>query len=98
MKTKFIPALMLVALVLPFVAACATQSGVEEIDEATLEASVRTAIAGVSSEATEVGVKVDGGTITLSGTVGSSEERTKIVNAARDVNGVRSVINNMTIR
>ena len=90
---------LLAILVLPFVAACATSTGVGEIDDATLEASVRARIAeDVPNEAAEIGVSIDKGVVTLSGTVTREEERTKIGRAVNDVNGVRSVINNITVR
>jgi osmotically-inducible protein OsmY len=90
---------LLVLLLLPVLAACATQSGVRELDEATLEASVRAAIAEeIPNEATSIGVSVDRGRVTLTGSVESAEARTRIGNAVRGVNGVRSVVNNLTIR
>lgn len=99
MNRKFGIAMILVVLALPMLAACATNTGIENVDEATLEAAVRARIAEVvAPEATDLGVKVDGKTVTLSGTVGSSEERSKIFDAVRGVDGVGVVINNMTVK
>lgn len=99
MNRKFGIAMILVVLALPMLAACATHTGVENVDEATLEAAVRAEIAKVvSPETTDLGVQIDGRTVTLSGNVGSTEERSKIANAVKTVDGVNAVINNMTVK
>jgi osmotically-inducible protein OsmY len=98
MNRKHLSLVAVVLLMVPFLGACATSTGINEIDDATLEAAVRAAISDdVPNEATEIGVSVDKGVVTLSGRVTRSEERTKIYNEARGVNGVRSVINNITV-
>ena len=99
MNRKSISITLVALLMLPMLAACATQTGVNEIDDATLEASVRAKIAEVNTgEATELNVDVDKGVVTLGGQVASSELRSKIASEVRELPGVRSVINNMTIR
>lgn len=99
MNRKFGIAMILVVLALPMLAACATHTGVENVDEASLEAAVRARIAEVvTPETTDLGVQIDGRTVTLSGNVGSSEERSKIADAVKGVDGVNAVINNMTVK
>ena len=99
MNRKFIGTMLIVLLMMPLLAACATQSGWSEMDDATLEASVRAKIAEVNTgPAADLGVSVDKGNITLSGEVATADLRNQIGAAVREVKGVRSVINNLTVK
>ena len=89
---------LVILILMTFTIACATNTGVEEIDDATLEAAVRAKIVDdVPNEATEIGVRTDNGTVTLTGKVTRNEERTKIADSARATKGVKRVINNITV-
>jgi osmotically-inducible protein OsmY len=99
MNRKYMGITLIVMLMIPLLAACATSTGVGEIDDATLEASVRGKIAEVKmGEAVDIGVEIDKGVVTLSGQVESAEIRSDIVSKVRGTDGVRSVINKLTIR
>jgi osmotically-inducible protein OsmY len=68
-------------------------------DDKTIEADVRGKIAeAIPSKTFAVEVEVHGQTVTLSGHAASASDRDKIGDAARSVNGVKSVINNITIQ
>jgi len=64
----------------------------------TIESNVRTAIASaVPSSAISIEVQVDKGVVTLTGRAPSEEDRRKIGDAAGDVKGVKTVINNIQL-
>ena len=71
-----------------------------EWDKTTMEADVRGKVAtAVPGKTFDIGVTVsDNRVVTLTGSVDSASERTAIADAARSVNGVASVINNITVR
>ena len=71
-----------------------------EWDRTTMEADVRGKVAAaVPGKTFDIGVTVsDNRVVTLTGSVDTASERTAIADAARSVNGVASVINNITIR
>lgn len=71
-----------------------------EWDRATIEADVRSKVAeAVPGKTFDIGVTVsESRVVTLTGSVDSTSERTAIGDAARGVNGVDRVINNITIR
>ena len=50
------------------------------------------------TKATEIGVTVNSGVVTLSGTVENATQRKSIEDAANSVHGVKSVIDNTTIK
>jgi osmotically-inducible protein OsmY len=82
--------LLLVALA---VSACSlnrqTPAG---LDNDAMEGDVRAAIAqAVAGKTFDLGVDVDGGRVTLSGSVGSSSDREAIIAKVQQVNGVTSV-------
>jgi hyperosmotically inducible protein len=71
----------------------------EKVHDASLSASVKLALAferGV--KASEITVRTDRGTVTLSGEVGSWSERRLAVRVARDTEGVKDVIDRLEIR
>jgi osmotically-inducible protein OsmY len=69
------------------------------MDDTAMKADVKGKIAEVYPKETfEIGVTVNSGVVTLSGDVNTSEQRSRIGDAARSVNGVKSVINNIHIK
>ncbi|HEY3052847.1 MAG TPA: BON domain-containing protein [Thermoanaerobaculia bacterium] len=84
-----------------FAMACGSMNRVtpKQWDDKAIEADVRGKIAeAVPSKTFAVEVKVDHQVVTLSGHAASEEDRRKIGNAAQSVNGVTTVINNITIQ
>jgi osmotically-inducible protein OsmY len=78
--------------------ACGSINRVIPTDEA-MKADVKGKIAEVyPTKATEIGVTVNSGVVTLSGTVDTTTQRNAIENAANSVHGVKSVIDNITIK
>src|SRR5688572_21447884 len=88
------------ALTLAVAAGCAgagAKTG-EVVDDATITAKVKTALAKDRDvSATAVNVDTDKGVVTLKGQVRSDSERSKAAQLARGVDGVKSVQNNLTI-
>jgi osmotically-inducible protein OsmY len=92
--------LALVALMAFSLMACTSLNQVTPapLDNAAMEADVRAAIAEDHPGQTfSIGVSVDNGIVTLTGSVESAAQRSSIAAAANRVDGVRSVINNLTI-
>ena len=89
------------ALALGLVVGCAGagQKTGEAVDDATITAKVKTVFAkdpGVS--ALKVNVDTDKGYVTLKGEVKDSNEREKAAQLARNVEGVKGVNNNLTVK
>jgi len=81
-----------------FAAACGSMNRVIPTDGA-MKADVKGKIAEVyPKEATEIGVTVDHGVVTLTGTVDTAIKAQKIGEAANSVHGVTQVINNIQVR
>jgi hyperosmotically inducible protein len=89
------------AILLALVLGCAgagTKTG-EFIDDRAITAKVKTALAkDPDVSALAVNVDTDKGVVTLNGTVKSATERNKAAQLARNVEGVTSVRNNLTIK
>lgn len=89
-----------VAFMMLFTVACGSMNRATPrgMDDTVIEADVRGKIAeAVPSKTFAVEVKVHHQTVTLSGHAKSEEDRRKIADAANSVNGVRTVINNITL-
>lgn len=71
-----------------------------EWDKTSMEADVRGKVAAsVPGKTFDIGVSVsDNRVVTLNGTVDTAADRSAIVDAARSVNGVQGVVNNIRIR
>ena len=99
MKRQLSVLMVLLAL---FTVACGSMNRAtpEEWDKAAMEADVRGKVAtAVPGKTFDIGVSVnDDKVVTLTGTVDTSAEKQSIGDAARSVNGVARVINNITIR
>ncbi len=81
-----------------FAAACGSMNRVIPTDGA-MKADVKGKIAEVyPRETTEIGVTVDHGVVTLTGTVNTALEAQKIGEAAGSVHGVTQVINNIQVK
>ncbi len=71
----------------------------KEWDDKAIEADVRAKIAeAVPSKTFAVEVRVDHRVVTLNGHAANETDRRKIGDAAQSVNGVTTVINNITIQ
>lgn len=70
------------------------------VDDAAVTAKVKTAIATDvgAKTAAQVNVNTTGGVVQLSGFVDSNEQVNRAVSAAKNVNGVRSVKNDLRIK
>ena len=91
---------VLVSIVVLFAMACGSMNRVtpKQWDDAAIEADVRGKIAeSVPSKALGISVKVDHRVVTLSGKAKTADDRRKIAEAAQSVNGVKTVINNITV-
>lgn len=91
------------ALFVPVIAACEStrsrESAGEYIDDATLTAKVKAALAeNPDVKAMEVNVETHRGDVQLSGFVTTQAEINKAVQLARNVKGVRSVKNDIRIK
>jgi osmotically-inducible protein OsmY len=81
-----------------FAAACGSINRVIPGDTA-MKADVKGKIAEVyPKEATDIGVTVDHGVVTLTGTVDTAIKAQKIGEAANSVHGVTQVINNIQVK
>jgi osmotically-inducible protein OsmY len=75
------------------------QSVGERIDDKTILASVKTKlVADKVSNLTKVNVDVTNGTVYLTGNVETAEQKSRAERLAKDVNGVRSVVNNLQVQ
>jgi osmotically-inducible protein OsmY len=89
---------ILVVFLTIFGLACGSINRVIPTDEA-MKADVKGKIAEVyPKEATQIGVTVNDGVVTLTGTVESAVKAQKIGEAANSVHGVKQVINNIQVQ
>lgn len=92
-------AFLALAMVLPMACQSLNQMTPEPMDDAAIELEVRSKIAeDVPSKTFAVEVSVRNGVVTLSGHAANNEDRRKIAQAANDVKGVKSVINNIHVQ
>lgn len=77
----------------------ATRRTAEYIDDKALSASVKTALANDPlAPASEIDVEVNRGVVSLGGYVDSNAQRDAAVAAAKQVEGVEKVVDNLTVR
>ena len=75
------------------------QSVGQNIDDKTILASVKTKlVVDKVSNLTKVNVDVTNGTVYLTGNVDSAEQKSRAERIAQEVNGVRSVVNNLQVQ
>jgi osmotically-inducible protein OsmY len=99
MKRKYLFPLIALLLLVPVACSSLNQVTPDEWDDAAIEAEIRKNMAeDVDMKVFDIGVKVEDGRVTLDGTVDTADQRTKAGDAARDVKGVKSVINNISVR
>jgi|ERR1051325_4449000 osmotically-inducible protein OsmY len=92
---------VLAAFLVLFSIACGSMNRAtpKALDDKAIEADVRSKIATAVPEKTfAVEINVHDAVVTLSGHAKTEEDRRKIGDAANSVNGVKSVINNITIQ
>jgi osmotically-inducible protein OsmY len=76
--------------------ACAT---FDPLDDTRIESEVKAALVGEKdANLTRLGVVSSKGTVYLSGTVGSPEQRSRAAMVARGVRGVERVVNTVEVR
>ena len=95
---------MLVVLVLVqfFLAGCTTLTGEtagQSIDDTFLTSEVKAKLGNEKLvNTTRISVKTERGVVYLTGTVDTSEERDRAVSIARNVKGVREVVDHLAIK
>ena len=91
-----------VAVVVLWLAACSGMTGKtlgENIDDAGITAAVKAKLAGEKiSTVTRIDVDTNQGVVALNGTVQSEAMRARAGQIARDVKGVRDVVNNLKVQ
>lgn len=95
-------AVMVMALLLGILAGCQAMTGEtagQNIDDTTLTASVKTALARDKlGNLTRVDVDTVRGVVTLNGVVPTPADKARAVQIAQNVNGVRRVIDNLQVQ
>lgn len=70
-----------------------------ELDDNAIEAEIRARLLDdVDLKAFAISVKVNNGNVSISGDVDTQDQRNRIGETARKVDGVKSVINNVRVR
>ena len=83
----------------PAVTSATGKSAGNNIDDATITASVKTKLVGEkASNLTRVDVDTNNGTVYLNGTVESAEQKSKAEQLAWQASGVKTVVNNLQIQ
>ena len=89
------------AIALSFVAGCSSMSGRSTgryMDDKGIAANVKTKLIGEqTSNLTRIGVDVREGTVYLTGTVDTPEQKANATDAANRVEGVKSVVNQIEV-
>ena len=101
MRYLFRSMLMLVMLV-AVATGCTSMTGKsagENVDDATITASVKTKLAGEKpATLTKVDVDTNKGTVYLTGNVENAGLKARATELAREVSGVREVVNNLKVQ
>jgi len=88
--------------IMMLLAACSSMTGRtfgENIDDAGITAEVKAKLASEKiSTVTRIDVDTNQGVVALNGTVSSEEMRVRAAQLARDVKGVRDVLNNLRVQ
>ncbi|HEY7039213.1 MAG TPA: BON domain-containing protein [Methylomirabilota bacterium] len=91
-----------VVAVVMLLAACQSMTGEtlgENIDDASITAAVKSKLAAEKiSTVTRIDVDTNRGVVALNGTVKTVEDKTRAEQLARQVKGVREVVNNLRIQ
>ena len=101
-ERKFSQILVMLVLIPFFLAGCTTLTGEtagENIDDTVLTTQIKAKLADEKLvNTTRVSVKTERGVVYLTGAVATSEERSKVVQIAKNVKGVRQVVDHLEIR
>jgi hyperosmotically inducible protein len=101
MKHK-LHAIVVMTLLLGILAGCQAMTGEtagQNIDDATLTASVKTALARDKvANLTRIDVDTVRGVVSLNGIVPTAADKTRAVEIAQNVNGVKRVIDNLQVQ
>ena len=88
--------------IMMLLAACSSMTGKtlgENIDDAGITVKVKAKLAGEKiSTVTRIDVDTNQGVVALNGTVASEAMRVRAAEIARDVKGVRDVVNNLKVQ
>ena len=96
--TRLWIALLLIAVLAPACQTMTGQSAGRYLDDSTITAKVKSRLVGdKASNLTRVGVDTVNGTVSLTGMVDSVHDKVMAEEAARTVDGVRSVNNQLQI-
>jgi hyperosmotically inducible protein len=91
-----------VAVMMLLLAACSSMTGKtlgENIDDAGITAAVKSKLAAEKiSTVTRIDVDTNQGVVALNGTVQTESMRARAAQVARDVKGVRDVVNNLRVQ
>jgi len=92
--------LMVIALGSLMTLACSTGGPHNDVDQAAIEANIRSQIAThYPGETFDIKIDVtEAGTVTLGGTVNDNDKRTRIGDIAKETPGVRRVVNNIEVK
>jgi hyperosmotically inducible periplasmic protein len=97
-----IGSLVAVLMLMVVLSACSSMSGKtlgENVDDASITASVKAKLAAEKiATVTRIDVDTNQGVVALNGTVQSEAMRTRAGQVARDVKGVRDVVNNLRVQ
>jgi len=98
----FTRSLIVLALIAVVAAGCTGMTGKtagENVDDATITAKVKTELAREKlSTLTRIDVDTDHGVVALNGVVDTSSMRLRAADVARQVRGVREVVNNLQVK
>ncbi|MGH7263268.1 MAG: BON domain-containing protein [Candidatus Rokuibacteriota bacterium] len=90
------------AVLVALLAGCTAMTGKtmgENVDDVSITAAVKTKLAAEKVETlTKVDVDTNRGTVYLNGTVDNAAMKARAAELARQVNGVREVVNNLTVQ
>jgi hyperosmotically inducible protein len=94
--------MLVLAMLVAVTAGCTAMTGKsagENVDDATITASVKSKLAGEKpATLTKVDVDTNKGTVYLTGNVENSAIKARATELARQVSGVREVINNLKVQ
>jgi hyperosmotically inducible protein len=94
--------MVVLAMLVAATAGCTAMTGKsagENVDDATITASVKTKLAGEKpATLTKVDVDTNKGTVYLTGNVENATIKARATELARSVSGVRDVVNNLQVQ
>jgi osmotically-inducible protein OsmY len=94
--------MLMLALLVAVTAACTAMTGKsaeENVDDATITASVKSKLATEKvATLTKIDVDTNKGTVYLTGNVVNAQMKARATEIARQVSGVRDVVNNLAIQ